>query len=85
MRIEIADPKQVIYIGQRGENEATQVVFQKSYFAGFDGGTYELLAQRKAVGFDHHAVSLLFAVIINVHEGYKTLQDLASANGYCDI
>ena len=47
MRIEIADPKQVIYIGQRGENEATQVVFQKLYFAGFDGGTYELLAQRK--------------------------------------
>lgn len=47
MRIENADPKKVIYIGQRGENEATQVVFPKAYFAGFDGGTYELLAQRQ--------------------------------------
>jgi len=47
MRIENADPKKVIYIGQRGENEATQVVFPKSYFAGFEGGSYELLAQRQ--------------------------------------
>ena len=47
MRIENADPKKVIYIGQRGENEATQVVFPKAYFAGFEGGSYELLAQRQ--------------------------------------
>lgn len=47
MRIENADPKKVIYIGQRGENEATQVVFPKAYFAGFQGGSYELLAQRQ--------------------------------------
>lgn len=47
MRIENADPEKVIYIGQRGENEATQVVFPKAYFAGFEGGTYELLAQRQ--------------------------------------
>lgn len=47
MRIENADPEKVIYIGQRGENEATQVVFPKAYFAGFEGGAYELLAQRK--------------------------------------
>lgn len=47
MRIENADPEKVIYIGQRGENEATQVVFPKAYFAGFEGGSYELLAQRQ--------------------------------------
>lgn len=47
MRIENADPEKVIYIGQRGENEATQVVFPKAYFAGFEGGAYELLAQRQ--------------------------------------
>lgn len=47
MRPIIADPKKVIYIGQRGENIATQVIFPKSYFDGFTGTTYRLLAQRK--------------------------------------
>lgn len=47
MRIENADPKKYIYIGQRGENEATRVVFPKAYFAGFTGQSFRLLAQRE--------------------------------------
>ena len=44
MRIITADPKQKIYLGQRGENEATKVVFPK--FTDFPDGEYRLLAQR---------------------------------------
>ena len=48
MREIIAEPRQAIVLGIRGENEATRVAFPKSYFAEFDltGGTFRLLAQR---------------------------------------
>ena len=83
MRIEIADPKQVIYIGQRGENEATQVVFQKSYFAGFDGGTYELLAQRKGDA-DPYPVT----ITEDADNVYWTVSDTdcgVEGNGQCEL
>lgn len=44
MRTVNADPKTKIYLGQRGENDATQVVFPK--FTDFPDGEYRLLAQR---------------------------------------
>ena len=83
MRIEIADPKQVIYIGQRGENEATPVVFQKSYFAGFDGGTYELLAQRKGDA-DPYPVT----ITEDTDNVYWTVSDTdcgVEGNGQCEL
>ena len=48
MREIIAEPRQAIVLGIRGENEATRVAFPKSYFAEFDltGGEFRLLAQR---------------------------------------
>lgn len=49
MRVIVASQKKPIYIGQRGENEATKVIFPKSYFSEFDdtNGAYNLVAQRK--------------------------------------
>lgn len=83
MRIENADPKKVIYIGQRGENEATQVVFPKAYFAGFEGGSYELLAQRQG-----DANPYPVAITEDAANVYWTVSDTdcgVEGTGHCEL
>jgi len=46
MRVLKANPNQAVRLGRKGENEATKIVFSKSYFSKFGTGEYRLIAQR---------------------------------------